>query len=246
MKARNKSNKDLRLLADELVEAGLKKGADEIEVTIYDGREFEVVVRQQKIENLIEADSKYCSVQIFKDKRKACFRTSDLGWPTLYSLVEKAIIRADQTQPDELAGLPQAARYKVDELSLNLFDPSLVELKPEEKINLAKETEKIGLADRRITNSFGASFLTNKIKTILVSSNGFSGEYCQTYASLSLGLQAGRGNQLVEDYWFSSARHIKDLSSPEEIARKTVHRTVRQLNPRKIKTQTVPVIFEPM
>lgn len=246
MKVRSKKNNDLRLLADELVETGLKKGADEIEVTIYDGRQFEVGVRLGQIETLVEADSKYCSIRVFKEKRKASFSTSDLSRPALYSLVEKAIKRAGLTQPDQLAGLPERPRYKVDELSLKLSDPALAELKPEQKINLALETEKIGLADRRITNSFGASFLTNELKTILVSSNGFNGEYGETDASLSLGLQAGQGDQLVEDYWFSSARHLKDLASPREVAKKAVSRTVRQLNSRKVKTQTVPVIFEPL
>jgi len=127
-----------------------------------------------------------------------------------------------------------------------LADPALIVLKSEEKIKLALETERIGLSDRRIINSFGAGFESSELKTILVSSNGFSGEYFETEASLSLGLQAGQGDQLVEDYWFSSARHLKDLSSPQEVARKAVERTVRLLNPRKIKTQQVPVIFEPM
>jgi len=70
MKVRSKKNNDLRLLADELVETGLKKGADEIEVTIYDGRQFEVGVRLGQIETLVEADSKYCSIRVFKEKGK--------------------------------------------------------------------------------------------------------------------------------------------------------------------------------
>ncbi|MDH4198709.1 MAG: TldD/PmbA family protein, partial [Candidatus Aminicenantes bacterium] len=37
----------------------------------------------------------------------------------------------------------------------------------------------------------------------------------------------------------------RDLTSPEEIARMAVARTVRQLSPRKIPTERVPVIFEP-
>ncbi|HNS04676.1 MAG TPA: TldD/PmbA family protein [Candidatus Saccharicenans sp.] len=245
MKTRKTRRQDLRSLAEKLVGVGLKAGADEIEVTIYDGHQYEIQVRQQQIENLVEADPRYCSVRIFKDKRKATFSTSDLSWPTLYSLVKKAIIRASRTQPDELAGLPPTARYKVDELSLKLADKALMVLKPEAKIKMAMETERIGLSDCRIINSFGARFETNELKTILVSSNGFSGDYFETEASLSLGLQAGDGNQLVEDYWFSSARHLKDLASPEEIARKAIERTARQLNTRKIETQEVPVIFEP-
>ncbi|MDD8019730.1 MAG: TldD/PmbA family protein [Acidobacteriota bacterium] len=246
MKRQNKKNNNFRLLAEELIDFGGHKGADEIEVTIYDGREFEVQARQGQVENLIQADSKYCSVRIFKDKRTASFSTSDLSRPALHSLIEKAVKRASQTQADEFSGLPEDPKYKVEELSLKLFDPALTELKPKEKIKLAAETEKIGLADRRITNSFGARLVTNELKTFLVNSNGFSGNYLQTYSSLSLGLQAGQGNQLVEDYWFSAARHFKDLASPKEIARKAINRTVRQLHPRQLKTQKVPVIFEPM
>jgi PmbA protein len=62
---------------------------------------------------------------------------------------------------------------------------------------------------------------------------------------LGVGLQAGDTDHRVEDSWSSSKRHFKDLERPEEIARKAVERAVRQLGPRKVRTQTVPVIFEP-
>jgi PmbA protein len=48
----------------------------------------------------------------------------------------------------------------------------------------------------------------------------------------------------VEDFWFTAKRHFAQMDSPETVAREAVARTVRQLRPRKIKTQTVPVIFE--
>ena len=76
-------------------------------------------------------------------------------------------------------------------------------------------------------------------------SNGFVGEYEQTYCGLGVGLQAGDTDHRVEDSWSSSKRHFKDLERPEEIAKKAVERTVRQLGPRKVRTQNVPVIFEP-
>ncbi|MGZ5453139.1 MAG: TldD/PmbA family protein, partial [Candidatus Aminicenantales bacterium] len=70
------------------------------------------------------------------------------------------------------------------------------------------------------------------------------GEYEQTYCGLGVGLQAGDTDHRVEDSWSSSKRHFKDLETPAEIARKAVERTARQLNPRKIRTQNVPVIFD--
>lgn len=238
-------NSILRHLAEKLVSYGKKQGADEIEVTLYDGVEFNVDVRLGKIENLVEAGSKYCVLRVFKDKRVASASSSDLSLPTLQTLIKNAIKRAELTQADEFAGLPAPALFKVDDNSLKLYDPEVSRLKAQDKIKLALKTEKIALQDKRITNSFGASFVTNELRTVLANSYGFIGEYLQTYCSLSLGLQAGQGNNLVEDYWFSSKRHLKDLATPEEIAKKAVERTVRHLNPRKIKSQNVPVIFEP-
>jgi PmbA protein len=114
------------------------------------------------------------------------------------------------------------------------------------KIRLALETERIALADKRISNSHGAGLTTSEVRSILANSNGFLGEYEKTYCSLSVGLQAGETDDLVEDFWFSSQTHFKDLETPEQIAKTAVERTVRQLHPRKIKTQKVPVIFEPL
>ncbi|MGB9893034.1 MAG: TldD/PmbA family protein [Candidatus Saccharicenans sp.] len=236
---------NLRKLAERLVNYGKKQGAEEIEVTLYDGLEFDVDIRLGQIENLVEAGSRYCLLRIFKDKKTASASSSDLSLSSLQTLIRNAIKRAELTQPDPYAGLPSPARFKVHENSLKLYDPEISRMKPQEKIKLALKTEKIALKDKRITNSFGASLVTNELRTVLVNSNGFVGEYLQSYCSLSLGLQAGKGDQLVEDYWFSSRRHLKELASPEEVARKAVERTVRQLKPRKIKTQNVPIIFEP-
>ncbi|MCK4264334.1 MAG: TldD/PmbA family protein, partial [Candidatus Aminicenantes bacterium] len=135
---------------------------------------------------------------------------------------------------------------KFDFTSLKLFDSEIRKLNSKTKISLAMETEKIALKDKRITNSHGSSFETREIKSILANSNGFIQEYEETFCSLSLGLQAGDTDYKVEDFWSSSKRHLKELEPPEEIAKKAVARTVRQLNPRKIKTQKAPVIFEPM
>ena len=59
------------------------------------------------------------------------------------------------------------------------------------KIDLALETERVALADKRITNSHGASFVSSRGTTVLANSLGFLGSYEQTFCSLSVGIQAG-------------------------------------------------------
>jgi PmbA protein len=236
---------DLMGLAEKLVALARKSGADEAEVSLVEGREFDVDVRKGRIEHLVEAGSRVCGLRVIKNGRTAYASSSDLTPQTLRRLVRNAVKRAGFASPDKFAGLAPLSRRKVDPATLDLFDPDVAEIDSRTKIRLALETERIALRDKRITNSYGANFGTNEARLILANSNGFAGEYRQTYCELNVGLQAGDTDDRVEDSWFSSKRRFRDLATPEEVARKAVERTVRQLRPRKIATQNVPVIFEP-
>ena len=237
---------DLTGLAEDLVAYGRRRGADEIEVSISDGREFQVDVRRGRIENLVEADSTSLGLRVIKDKRTAGAGSSDLSPDVLRALVRGAVRRAGLSEPDACSGLAPCEDLKIDISSLDLHDPVMEDLDAETKIGLARRTERIALSDKRIVNSYGAGCATQAITTILANSRGFSGSFRQTFCSLSLGLQAGSGNALVEDFWFSARRRFRELDPPETVARIAVERTLRQLHPRKIATCSVPVIFEPM
>ena len=235
----------LRDLAESLAAYARKCGAGEAEVSIADGYEFDVEVRKGRIETLVEAGSRSAGVRIIKDQKTAYASSSDLDMGTLRRLVRNAVRRAELGSPDEFAALAPLAPERVDAAALDLNDPVIAGLDSKTKIDLALRTERAALKDRRITNSYGATFASNEISSVLTMTNGFVGEYAQTYCGLGVGLQAGGTDDRVEDGWSSSKRHFKDLETPEEIARKAVERTVRQLHPRKIRTQNVPVIFEP-
>jgi PmbA protein len=232
-------------LAERLVRFGKAQGADEIEVSVVEGTEFNVDVRHGRIENLVEAGSRYLGIRVIKEKKMAFATSSDLSEDSLQRLIKNAIQRAEFASSDDYAGLPYLEESALDQSNLDIFDPEISELTSLKKIALALETEKIALSDKRITNSHGASFETKEIKTYLANSLGFKGMYGETAFSLGVGVQAGETDNKVEDFWSSSERHFKKLEPPEKVAQKAVARTVRQLHPRKIQTQNVPVIFEP-
>jgi PmbA protein len=54
-----------------------------------------------------------------------------------------------------------------------------------------------------------------------------------------------KGN-MQRDFWYSVARSIKLLETPEEVGKIAAQRTVRRLGAVKAKTAKVPVIFDPM
>ena len=237
---------DLVGMAEGLVALGKAKGADECEITIVNADEFNVDVRLGKIENLVEAGFRSLNLRVIKDKKTASVTSFDLSRETLHRLMISAIKRAELSSPDEFSALPSLPRKEVDISALELYDPEIPELSPRKKISLALQTEKMALSHKGITNSHGASFETKEIRTLLANSNGFLQEYKETSCSLSLGLQAGETDSRVEDFWFCAKRNFRELDPPEDIAQKAVTRTLRLINPRKIRTQPAPVIFEPL
>jgi PmbA protein len=50
---------------------------------------------------------------------------------------------------------------------------------------------------------------------------------------------------MERDYDFSSALHASDLDAPDKIGRTAGERAVARLNPRKMSTRKVPVVFDP-
>lgn len=232
-------------LAEQMVAYGQKKGADEVQVSIGEGNEFSLDVLEGDIEKLVEAASKRLSLKVIKDKRVATASSSDFTPETLHRLVENAIERAELSNPDEFAGLPESEPLTVDLDSLNIFDPDVLRLSAADKIKAATLTEAICLKDKRVTKSIGAGFGTTIGTRYLANSNGFSAAYPRTNCSCGVYLQAGIEDNLFNEGWYDSSRTVSNLLPPEAIAEKAIHRVTRLIGAKKVKTQNVPVVLEP-
>ena len=55
---------------------------------------------------------------------------------------------------------------------------------------------------------------------------------------------AGEGTGMERDYDYSSVRHAADLDSADTIGRSAGERAVERVNPRKVSTRKVPVVFD--
>jgi PmbA protein len=84
-------------------------------------------------------------------------------------------------------------------------------------------------ADPRITNSDGGSFDAATGRKVLANSRGFVGGYRSSYAGVSaVPLAMDANGQMQRDGWWSSARRLDDLESPESIGREAARRTLRR------------------
>jgi PmbA protein len=239
------SQNHLLELARDIVAHALRGGATDAECTIAEGDEFSANVRMREIENLKEAGSRGAGLRILRGKHTGSSYTSDLSPAGVEQLVKAAIELADITTEDPHAGLPDPDEFGSIPGDLGLYSADVETLETPFKIDTAKRAEEAALsADPRIFNSEGASFDTHLGRHIFANSRGFSGEYRSSYCSLSTVPVAKEGDSMERDYWYTMARGFSGLESPESVGRKAAQRALRRLNPVKVATQKVPVIFD--
>jgi PmbA protein len=240
----------LQQLALEVVDRALRAGAAEAESVIREGDEFSTVVRLGQVETLKESGARGIGVRVFLGSRgsyrTANTSTSDFSEAGLAHMVSSAIDLARVTSQDPFAGLPEAEAMGQLSGELNLFYDDVYALPPAERIDLARRTEAAALgADARLTKSDGGSFDAATGHKLMANSRGFVGEYRRSYCSLSAMPIAETTSGMQRDYWYSSARTLSQLESPESIGAEAARRTLRRLDGRRVKTQQAPIVFAP-
>jgi len=238
---------DLESLAADVVALAVKAGATDAETVVREGDEFSVNVRLGEVETLKDSGSRGLGLRVFLGTRSASASTSDLTADGIRQLVEGALALAKITEEDPFTGLPEAAEFGALPGDLHLFDEDVYSLDGKERIEWARRAEAAGLAaDPRITNSDGGSFEASTGRKVLANSRGFVGGYRTSYAGVSAAPLAMDVNGTMQrDGWWSSARRLADLDTPESIGTEAARRTLRRLGARRVATQRVPIVFAP-
>jgi PmbA protein len=238
---------DLQSLAADVVALAVKAGASDAEAVVREGDEFSVNVRMGEVETLKESGSRGLGLRVFLGTRSASTSTSDLTADGIRQLVEGAMALAKVTEEDPNTGLPEAAEFGSIPGDLHLFYDDVYSLESSQRIEWARRAEAAALAvDPRISNSDGGSFEAATGRKVLANSRGFVGSYRSSYAGVSAAPLAMDANgQMQRDGWWSSARRMADLESPESIGQEAARRTLRRLGARRVPTQRVPIVFAP-
>ena len=163
-------------------------------------------------------------------------------------MLKSALTLARITSEDPYSGIPDAAQLGSVPGDLDLYSADVYSLSGEARIDYARRAEKAALDyDPRIKNSEGGSFDAATGHKILANSHGFMGEYRRSYCSVSaVPIAQTETGAMQRDYWFSVARSLSRLESPEAVGKVAAQRTIRRLGARKAKTAHVPVVLDPM
>lgn len=237
---------DLREIAADAVARAMKAGATAAEAVVREGSEFSTVVRLGEVETLKDAGSRAIGLRAFLGQRAASTYSSDFSNEGIDRLVKGALDLARVTSEDRYAGLPEPSQLGSLSGDLKLYHEDVYSLPPEQRIDYARRAEHAALsADPRIKNSDGGSFDASAGHKVLANSLGFVGDYKRSFCYVSAAPIAGDdAGAMQRDYWYSSARTIARLDSPESVGRKAAERTLRRVGARKIASTIVPLVFD--
>jgi PmbA protein len=239
---------DLKEVAQDLVRRALAGGATAAEAVVREGDEFSTTVRLGQVETLKEAGSRAVGVRVFFGKRAASTYSSDFSSAGLDRLLKSALELARITSEDPYAGIPEPDQLGSIPGNLDLYHEDVYSLPGAERIAYARRAEKAALDyDPRMKNSEGGSFDAATGHKVLANSHGFVGEYRRSYCSVAtVPIAQDEHGHMQRDYWFSVARNLGRLESPEHVGTVAAQRTLRRLGARKVKTAQVPIIFDPL
>ena len=233
----------LRDLAEQLVEAAKKAGADAADAVAVRGVSQGVEIRDGKVEESERSEGDDVGLRVLVGRRQAVVSTNDVRNLDVARLAERAVAMARIAPEDPYAGLADASLHARIIPDLDLLDPAVPSVAELER--RAREAEEAGLAVKGITKSGGASASAGIGGMVLAPSTRFRGAYLRSSQGISMTAIAGEGTGMERDYDFTSALHGADLASPASIGARAAERAIKRINPRKVETCKVPVVFDP-
>jgi PmbA protein len=232
----------LNLLAD-LIAKARAAGADAADAVLFDSASVSLSQRLGATEKLERSESGDLGLRVFIGKRQAIVSSSDRSAKALGELVERAVAMARVVPEDPFAGLADPEQIAHSFPEIDILDP--VEPAIESLMERARRAEEAALAVAGVTNSEGADAGWSRSTIAIAASNGFAGSYGVSRQSLSASVLAGTGTGMERDYDYDSKVYGADLRDAADIGREAGERAVRRLNPRRMKSGKLPVVFDP-
>src|SRR2546428_12312838 len=220
---------DLKEIAADVVRRAIAGGATAAEAVVREGDVFSALVRLGQVETLKESGSKAIGVRVFFGKSAASTYSSDFSRQGIDRMLKSALELAKITSEDPFGGIPEPSQLGSLSGDLDLYSADVYSLPGQERISYARRAEKAALdSDPRIKNSEGGSFDAATGHKILANSHGFVGEYHRSYCSVAaVPIAQDENGAMQRDYWYSVARNLDRLESPEHVGKVAAQRALR-------------------
>lgn len=230
-------------LLDRLLADARRAGADAADAILVDRRSLSLAWRLGRQETVERAEGRDLGLRVFVGQRQAIVSSSDLSAAACRALVERAVAMARIVPADPWCGLARA-----DEVAVALADVDGWEAGD---VALATLTERAATAEAAalavpgVSNSEGAEAGWGSDRFAIAATNGLARAFARSWHSLSVSVLAGEGTHMQRDYDYASSVYAEDLRSPAALGRSAGEKAVRRLDPRKVGSAQVPVVFDP-
>ncbi|MEK6746395.1 MAG: metallopeptidase TldD-related protein [Pseudomonadota bacterium] len=227
-------------------------GADGADAIMLETTNLSISRRMNKPEGIERSENSAIGLRVFVGKSngeigQANVSSTDFEKNSLLELAQRAVAMAKIAPADMDSTLPPASLHPENSKNLDLVDP--IEPSSDWLLEQCAIAEDTALSVVGITNSEGAdaSYSKSRITLAISGYNGteFIGDYEGSHFSISVSVLAGSGTTMERDYDFTSSRHRSDLGSAKDIGINAANRAIKRLNPRKVSSCQVPVVFDP-
>jgi len=219
-----------------------RSGAQEAESYLESSTTTEVRLRQGQIELLHQAVVQGLGLRVFRDRRMGFLYTTDFRETVLNELVNRTLSLTNQATPRDENKIAEFLAVSQTDLEVN--DPAVVQLRPEDLVRFARSAEESAFAqDSRIQTTRDVRCGTTVVEIF------FSNTYIprQTYRATTVWLSATpiatQGGQRREGTFTDRKRFLGDLARPEQIGQRAVERALARLGAGPVPSARVPVIF---
>ncbi len=229
-------------LLHSLIQATLRAGADAADARVSESASLSVEVRNGELENVEREESRGLSLRALVGRRQAHVSGTDLSPDALKAMSDRVVAMARLAPEDKWCGVPDASEVTSARPDLQLDCDDTPEAPELERRAIAMEAAMLAVPGVKQSSHSGASWNTSR--SWLAASNGFVAKKSSGMSGITAVAIAERDGAMERDYENSSERRRAKLRTPEEVGRDAGLRAAARLGPRKIDSQTAPVIFE--
>ena len=237
-----KDQDHLKKIATVCIDTAKKLGATDSNAFVMHSISETVNFRNKKLDESDRSDNLGVTLTTYIGKKKSTISSSNLTETNIKNLIERCIETTKITPEDEFNSLPDKDLLAREINDLNLYDDNHIE--NEKKIDYLKEVENSAFENKEIINT-ETGFSENKSNFILANSDGFLNGYkSSSFSASCVAVAKDSNNNMERDYEFTSKCHLHDMLKPKEIGSIAAKKTIEKLNPQKIKSEKISVVFD--
>ncbi len=217
-----------------------KDRVEDIEIFLNIGKSFSVRIHRQNVDSFNYADNKGIGIRLIKDGKVGYSYTEEFSENAFSNIIDEAIagsIYVENTDPVIIAKHPDI------DTKLDLYSPGLNNINVDEKIQVAKDLERLALEkDSRVFNVPAASYSDGYKYVRVANSQGLDKEYEANHCVAMVMVLANEGQEKKSGHWYYFGRDFEEIDVAK-IADKAVSKAIELLNSSSPTSGEYPVVL---